>query len=124
EEAREAHGACLLVDWHSMPAAANGCDGVLGDRFGGACAPALSRLIDGELKAMGYDVARNVPYAGGYTTEHYGRPGRKVHALQIEVNRALYLDEATLTPTSRYASLKAGLERLFAFLAEIDWSRI
>ncbi len=131
EEVKDAHGVCLLIDWHSMPAAAalgaaaaNGCDVVLGDRFGGACSPAVSRLVDAELRAMGYAVARNAPYAGGYTTEHYGRPGRKVHALQIEVSRALYLDEATLVPTPRYASLKADLERLFAALGAMDWARL
>ena len=130
-EAWDAHGVSLLIDWHSMPAAAAmqaaagaGCDMVLGDRFGGSCSPAISRLVESELRAMGYAVARNAPYAGGYTTEHYGRPGRKVHALQIEVNRALYLDEATLAPTARYPSLKADLERLFAALGAMDWARI
>jgi N-formylglutamate amidohydrolase len=129
-EAKDAHGLALLVDWHSMPAAAAAhvaggrpCDIVLGDRFGGSCAPAVSRLVEHELQAMGYAVSRNAPYAGGYTTEHYGRPGRKVHALQIEVNRALYVDEATMTLTAGFARLKADLERLFAALAAMDWSQ-
>jgi len=67
-------------------------------------------------------VTRNAPYAGGYTTEYYGRPARGVHALQIEVNRALYVDEATLEPTAGFARLKADLDRLFRTLAATDWS--
>jgi N-formylglutamate amidohydrolase len=131
ESARAAHGLAVLIDWHSMPAAAAnqgsggvGCDMVLGDRFGGACAPAISRLVERRLQSLGYVVARNAPYAGGYTTEHYGRPARKAHALQIEVSRALYLDEATLTPTPGFARLKADLEKLFVSLAETDWAAI
>ncbi len=127
-ETKAARGLAILIDWHSMPAAAasgrNGepCDFVLGDRFGAACAGAVPGLVDRELSAMGYRVARNTPYAGGYTTEHYGRPGRKVHALQIEINRALYFDEQSLQLTAGFATLKADLERLFAALATQDWT--
>jgi N-formylglutamate amidohydrolase len=130
EEAVAAHGLAILVDWHSMPSAAalhaggGPCDVVLGDRFGGACAPAVARLVERELTALGYRVARITPYAGGYTTEHYGAPARGTHALQIEVNRALYMDEATLALTAGFAGLKADLERLFAALAAADWSRL
>jgi len=130
-QARAAHGVAILMDWHSMPAAAAaqaaggaGCDMVLGDRFGGACSPAVSRMVERELVAMGYAVSRNAPYAGGYTTEHYGRPARKIHALQIEVNRALYLDESSLAPTAGFARLKGDLEQLFAALSSMDWTRI
>ncbi|HEX7759076.1 MAG TPA: N-formylglutamate amidohydrolase [Caulobacteraceae bacterium] len=129
--AKARHGVAVLVDWHSMPAAAAaqagmgaGCDMVLGDRFGAACAPAIARQVERELEAMGYKVARNAPYAGGYTTEHYGRPARRVHALQIEVNRALYVDEATLAPTEGFARLKADFERLFAVMAAMEWSAL
>jgi len=132
-EARAAHDLAVLIDWHSMPSAAansvvttrhgRGCDIVLGDRFGAACAPALTNLVERELEAMGYRCARNSPYAGGYTTEHYGRPGRKTHALQIEINRALYLDEATLAPTEGLAKLKADVERVTAVLAS-EWRRL
>ena len=72
---------------------------------------------------MGYRVARNTPYAGGYTTEHYGRPGRQTHALQIEISRALYLDEATLEPTEGLARVKADIERVAAVLAG-EWPRL
>lgn len=128
-EAQAAHGFAILVDWHSMPAAAarvagreRSWDMVLGDRFGAACAGALPARVERELEALGYRVARNTPYAGGYTTEHYGRPARRIHALQIEINRALYLDEATLTPTAGFASLKVHLEAVIRGLATADWS--
>ncbi len=127
-EAHRAHGFAILIDWHSMPAAAartggrdRSSDFVLGDRFGAACAGVLTQRVERELEAMGYRVARNAPYAGGYTTEHYGRPARRTHALQIEINRGLYLDEAKLTPTAGFEELKANLERLIRALAGADW---
>ncbi len=130
-EAHRAHGFAILIDWHSMPAAAakaggrdRPCDIVLGDRFGAACAGALTARVERELEAMGYRVARNTPYAGGYTTEHYGRPARRTHALQIEINRGLYLDEPTLTPTAGFERLKTDLERLTRALAAADWSAL
>ncbi len=73
---------------------------------------------------MGYRVARNAPYAGGYTTEFYGRPHAGVHALQIEINRSLYLDETSLEPHEGYARLQADLERVFAALAGLARQRI
>lgn len=130
-EAHAAHGFAILVDWHSMPAAAartvgreRSCDIVLGDRFGAACAGVLSTRVERELEALGYRVARNTPYAGGYTTEHYGRPSRRIHALQIEINRALYLDEATLTPTLGFEALKTHLDMIAGALAQADWSSL
>ncbi|MDB5431951.1 MAG: N-formylglutamate amidohydrolase [Caulobacter sp.] len=134
DEAKAAHGFCILIDWHSMPAAAarqpvtarhgKGCDMVLGDRFGAACAPALTLIVERELEALGYACARNAPYAGGYTTEHYGRPRTKVHALQIEINRGLYLDEATLEPTEGLARLTADVEALTRKLVAADWGKL
>jgi len=129
-EARAAHGFAVLIDWHSMPSAAaragrdRASDFVLGDRFGAACAGLLTARVERELEAMGYRVARNSPYAGGYTTEHYGRPARRTHALQIEINRGLYLDEAALEPTAGFERLKADLERLTAALAAADWTAL
>jgi N-formylglutamate amidohydrolase len=127
--ARATHGVAILVDWHSMPAAAargqrgrggGPCDIVLGDRFGAACSPKLTGLVERELEAMGYRVTRNAPYAGGYTTEHYGRPARRTHALQIEINRALYMNEVTREPTEGLERLTADAERLTRALAELD----
>ena len=129
-ETHARHGRTILIDWHSMPAAAardrtgEACDMVLGDRFGSACAAAVSRHLERALAEMGYRVCRNAPYAGGYTTEHYGRPGRGVHAVQIEINRALYFDETQLRLTEGVGRLKADLSRLFADLATTDWSAL
>ncbi len=129
--AREAHGVAILIDWHSMPSAAvkgsggrQGCDLVLGDRFGAACDPSLPRLVERTFQALGYRVARNAPYAGGYTTEFYGRPARRVHALQVEINRALYMDERTLAPTAGFAGLQKDLETVFSALAAQNWAAI
>jgi len=130
-EAHRTHGFAILIDWHSMPAAAARAGGrdlpsdiVLGDRFGAACAGLLTSRVERELQGLGYRVARNTPYAGGYTTEHYGRPARRTHALQIEINRALYLDEAKLSPTAGFDKLKANLESLTRALAGADWSAL
>jgi N-formylglutamate amidohydrolase len=131
DKAIDAHGIAVLIDWHSMPSAAaaqgrsgKGCDLVLGDRFGAACAPALTRLVEQQFEAMGYRTVRNAPYAGGYTTEHYGKPGKRVHALQIEINRALYLDEATMQPTEGLQRLSRDIESLTRALAAADWSHL
>lgn len=129
--AKAAHGFAILLDWHSMPAAAgrlasagDAVDIVLGDRFGASCHPALMARVEGHLTGLGYQVARNVPYAGGYTTEHYGQPHNRVHALQIEINRALYLDEACLKLTDGFGRLKADLDRLSQSLAAEDWKSL
>ena len=129
-EAQAEHGFAILVDWHSMPAAAakaggreRPCDIVLGDRFGAACAGVLPTRVERELEAQGYRVARNTPYAGGYTTEHYGKPAQRTHALQIEMSRALSLDEKTLEPTAGLDRLKADVARLTGVLAE-SWPKL
>jgi N-formylglutamate amidohydrolase len=129
-EAHAAHGYAILIDWHSMPSAAaragrdRACDIVLGDRFGAACAGVLTHTVERALEGLGYRVARNTPYAGGYTTEHYGRPARRTHALQVEINRAIYLDEAMLAPTSGFERLRRDLEALTRTLAQNDWSAL
>jgi N-formylglutamate amidohydrolase len=132
-QARNAHGLAILVDWHSMPAAAarghrarggGPCDIVLGDRFGAACGPKLTGLMEKTLEGLGYRVARNTPYAGGYTTEHYGRPARRTHAIQVEINRALYMNEITREPTEGLARLKADIESATAVLARTDWAEL
>jgi len=96
-------GGALLVDAHSMPSSASGIglrdreqriDIVLGDNHGEACAPHVVDHVDRFLSANGLRVLRNQPYAGGFTTQRYGRPALGRHALQIEINRALYMDEA------------------------------
>jgi N-formylglutamate amidohydrolase len=127
QEARARHGRVLIIDWHSMPSAAGrlgpgrACDFVLGDRFGQACGGAVTSLVERSLRDRGYKVVRNNPYAGGYTTEHYGSPQDGVHALQVEIDRGLYLDETGLAPGSGFATLKADLGVLFRALAAGGW---
>lgn len=102
DETRAHFGYALLIDCHSMPStpgpallAAGGqpLEFVLGDLHGQACGPVLTETAARWLRGRGYGVDRNNPYAGGYTTRHYGHPDRGVHALQIEISRALYMDE-------------------------------
>ena len=127
-EAKAAFGVAVVIDWHSMPSAAGrqgparGADFVLGDRFGQACASVVTETVERVLRLRGYKVARNNPYAGGFTTEHYGKPADRVHALQIEIDRSLYLDEATLEATAGFETLKRDLDHLFAALAKRDWA--
>ena len=116
----ELFGRVVLIDCHSMPSSSLSredfarADIVLGDRYGTSCAPLLTDLVDTALRHRGYVVVRNKPYAGGFITEHYGAPALGRHALQIEVNRALYMDERTLEPSSGFAKLSEDLSDAFA----------
>jgi N-formylglutamate amidohydrolase len=104
-------GEAILFDCHSMPSASLGAeismrpDIVLGDRYGTSCAAVLIDSVQTAFEELGYCVARNRPYAGGFITEHYGQPGASCHALQIEINRSLYMDEESLEPLPRFASV-------------------
>jgi N-formylglutamate amidohydrolase len=112
-----AFGCAVLVDCHSMPASIRvGESGVrpdfiIGDRFGSAAAPVLSEQAIRVLAGMGYTVAHNKPYAGGFITEHYGRPARGLHALQIEINRGLYMNERTYQRSPGFDALAEDLTR-------------
>ncbi|TNE60935.1 MAG: N-formylglutamate amidohydrolase [Alphaproteobacteria bacterium] len=118
---RRSFGRAVLVDCHSMPsdsglpqkrrgrAALPGPDIVLGDCWGTACGRELSDIAEDMLVRAGFSVRRNVPYAGGYITQHYGSPGAGIHALQIEINRALYMDEEKLLPLDGFADVSARL---------------
>jgi N-formylglutamate amidohydrolase len=117
-------GVAVLLDCHSMPSTVRGGvsrlrpDIVLGDRYGTSCAGELTDLAAQSLTRLGYSVSRNKPYAGGFITEHYGQPGRGVHAMQIEVNRCLYMDERTLQKTAGFTRLANDLTRLVSTLAK------
>ena len=104
-------GEAIVIDCHSMPSAsARGADIVLGDRYGASCSRALVSRAEAHFRELGFAVVRNRPYAGGYTTEFYGRPARGVHALQIEINRQLYLDELAVEPTAAMPALARALD--------------
>jgi N-formylglutamate amidohydrolase len=115
-------GYAVLIDCHSMPASIrvgdNGLrpDFIVGDRFGISATAALTETAIGLLVGMGYTVAHNKPYAGGFITEHYGRPARHLHALQIEVNRGLYMNERTFQKSAGFDALADDLARFSADL--------
>jgi N-formylglutamate amidohydrolase len=108
---RRKFGYAVLIDCHSMPAGVKlGDSGVrpdfiVGDRFGSSASRAFSAAAIQLLSDRGFVVAHNRPYAGGFITEHYGRPTRHVHAIQIEINRGLYMDEQSLQKTEGFAPL-------------------
>ncbi len=102
-EARAEFGVAILIDCHSMPPPSRASDIVLGDCYGEAASPDLTLFVQRTLAARGFTVARNTPYAGGYTTRLYGKPDEGVHALQIEISRALYLDEPRMAKTAGFA---------------------
>ncbi len=129
--AQQRFGAVLLVDCHSMPsilardpalpprAEKRQVDFVLGDRFGSSCDGRIVDALEKRLRGFGYNVHRNRPYAGGFITEHYGHPRAGRHALQIEVGRGLYMNEATLAPNDRFETVAVHLGEALAELAHM-----
>jgi N-formylglutamate deformylase len=120
------HGAAVLYDCHSMPSDALRAgprvrgrrpEIVLGDRFGAAAADWEVARAQAAFEAEGFVVARNAPFAGGFITQRYGRPSQNRHAIQIEVDRSLYLDEKRIEPTAAFAALASALARVVARLA-------
>ena len=114
DETKNRFGVCLLIDCHSMPAQphASGrpaADIILGDAHGTACSARVVRTAELLLTELGFSVRRNDPYAGGYVTRHYGRPRDRIHALQIELARGLYMDEAKLVRTSDFSTVQDKL---------------
>lgn len=120
QAAHARHGRAVLIDWHSMPSRAaggpRGPDVVLGDRHGASCGAALSRRLRALFESLGLKVALNRPYAGGYSTQLWGRPDQGYEAIQVELSRALYLDEASLAPSPAFERRRAALTRLIAAL--------
>ncbi len=118
-------GAGVLVDCQSMPSTTGNKDErprpefVLGDRYGTSCVGAVSETVEQALCALGYSVSRNKPYAGGFITEHYGNPAAGLHAIQLEITRALYMDERRYERSGNFRRLAADLEKLAQRLGEI-----
>jgi N-formylglutamate amidohydrolase len=111
-------GAAVLIDCHSMPSTAGAkderprADIVLGDRYGTSCVPAIAETVETLLRGRGYVVSRNKPYAGGFITEHYGNPAVGLHAIQLELNRALNMDERRYERAASFQNVAADLESL------------
>jgi N-formylglutamate amidohydrolase len=118
-------GVAILIDCHSMPSATASRDDrpradiVLGDRYGTSCVAMISETVEDALRELGYAVSRNKPYAGGFITEHYGNPGAGLHAIQLEINRAIYMDEKRYERGPDFERVAADLETLADRVAEI-----
>jgi len=130
EEGVNKFGHILLIDCHSMPLPAQSGltrpslpDFILGDRFGQSVHPDHSAHISSKLKKLGYSVRYNAPYAGGLITQHYGKPSTGVSALQIEINRRLYMDQSTMTKTDGFHQLKNHLSELIEILPNMIFER-
>jgi N-formylglutamate amidohydrolase len=124
-KAHETFGTAIVVDCHSMPSSGISNDEprrpdiVIGDRYDTSCAPLLPNVIEDVMSGLGYSVARNKPYAGGFITEHYGNPASGLHAVQLELNRAVYMDERRRERGPRFAQVAADFMRLAEALATI-----
>lgn len=124
--AKLALGHAVILDCHSMPAAASGSpenDIVLGDRFGASCAPVFIAEAFTYLRSKGLRVARNNPYAGGYATERYGKPAQHQHSLQIEINRSLYMVEGAMSKRAAFSHVTELLSGLVKRLVAVATAR-
>ena len=125
--ARDQFGYCILLDCHSMPSIGlpssnrepqRSVDIVLGDRNGLSCSSSVIEETERIFGSLGYTVVRNNPYAGGYTTHHYGDPTTGVHAVQIELNRSIYMDENSLSRRPGFAKLKSDIRQFLGLLSD------
>jgi N-formylglutamate amidohydrolase len=117
---RSQFGVCVMVDLHSMPSTGLDREGgmrpdiILGDRFGTSALTGVVNAAEEALRGAGFSVSRNRPYAGGYITEHYGQPRSRINALQIEINRGLYMNEARIEALPGFGEVRAALARSLA----------
>src|SRR6202521_4951524 len=124
-KAHQAFGTVVVVDCHSMPSIGVSRDEprrpdiVIGDRYGTSCAALLSDKVEETMSRLGYSVGRNKPYAGGFITEHYGNPASRLHTIQLELNRAIYMDERRRERSTRFAQVAADFTVLADALAAV-----
>jgi N-formylglutamate amidohydrolase len=117
-------GTSVVVDCHSMPSIGVSRDEprrpdiVIGDRYGTSCAAFLADIVEDTMTSLGYSVGRNKPYAGGFITEHYGNPASGLHAIQLELNRAIYMDERRREHGPNFAQVSADFGKLADALAD------
>ncbi|ARE40529.1 N-formylglutamate deformylase [Rhodovulum sp. P5] len=128
DEARNDFGESVLIDCHSMPreaiesvatAKSPRPEVVLGDRFGASAAPDIVDRVEAIFRAAGLRVGRNAPFAGAYITQRYGRPARRQHAIQIEIDRSLYMDESEIRPNAEFDDFRRLMTSIVADLADI-----
>ena len=127
-EARDAFGEAILVDCHSMPheamdVIARGVrkrpEVVIGDRFGASADGEIVERIEAAFAAAGLTVVRNAPFAGAHVVQQYGRPARRQHAVQVEIDRALYMNEALVRPNGNFNDFKRLMRGVVAEIAAI-----
>ncbi|WP_298841691.1 N-formylglutamate amidohydrolase [uncultured Roseobacter sp.] len=133
DTAHRRFGQAVLIDCHSMPreavagiARTSSCrpEVVLGDRFGAAASGDVVDRVEAAFISAGFAVARNAPFAGAYIAQAYGRPSRAQHAVQIEIDRSLYMNEQTITPNGDYEAVRAALRGVIAEVAQIGQGRL
>lgn len=133
DDAHRRHGQAVLLDCHSMPhEAMDGIarggmrrpDVVLGDRFGAAASSDVVDRIEAAFASAGFVVTRNTPFAGAYITQAYGRPSRGQHAVQVEIDRSLYMNEALIRPNGDFEAVRAALREVVAEVAQIGQGRV
>lgn len=133
DEARDQHGQTVLVDCHSMPhEAMDGIarggmrrpDVVLGDRFGAAASGDVVDRIEAAFASAGFAVTRNTPFAGAYITQAYGNPRKSQHAVQVEIDRSLYMNERLIRPNGDFEMIRTTLRKVVAEVAQIGQSRL
>ncbi len=130
DESHRLFGEAILIDCHSMPHEA--MDGVsrslgrraeivLGDRFGAAASGDVVDRIEAAFASAGLTVSRNAPFAGAYVAQSYGRPSRRQHAVQIEIDRSVYMNEKTIRPNASFDSFRATLRGIIAEIVAIGY---
>lgn len=133
DRAIDTFGEAILIDCHSMPReAVEGVTSargrrpeiVLGDRFGASANSEVIEIVEDAFVSAGFAVARNAPFAGAYITQHYGRPARRQHAIQVEIDRSLYMDEARIEKTANFEPLRKVLTDVVAEISQLRFDRI
>ena len=131
--AHQHHGLAVLIDCHSMPheamdGIAQGArkrpDVVLGDRFGAAAGGEIMDVVEAAFASAGFTVARNAPFAGAYVTQAYGRPSRNQHAIQVEIDRSLYMNERLIEPNADFDTVRDRLRAVVAEVSRVGQSRL
>ena len=128
-ETKALFGQALLIDCHSMPRealkqvrTAKGMrpEIVIGDRYGASAGEGMVTAVEAAFRDEGFEVLRNVPFAGAYISQHYGRPLQKQHCIQVEIDRSIYMDETTLVPSKAYEDVRGALDRAARRIAHLD----
>ncbi len=126
-------GEAILIDCHSMPHEAvdalahsgvKRAEVVLGDRFGAAAHPEVMEQVEAAFVRAGLSVARNAPFAGAYITQHYGRPSRRQHVVQVEIDRALYMNEARIRPNGNFKNFQKMMRQVMSDISRIGRRRV